>query len=325
MGKLLITRRLPAAVEARAQRDHKTVFNPADRVWPMDDLLVEAGRFEPDAVLVSPSDAVASNLIEGLPTSVKVIATFSVGYDHIDLRAAVARGITITNTPGVLTEATADVALLCLLGAARKAHEAQTCLRQGRWDSWAPAQFLGAELSGAVLGIVGMGRIGRATARRAAGFGMRIRYWTRRPVDQAVLSGEGLSSAAAIADLDTLLAMSDIVSLHVPLTDETHHIIDHRAINRMRKGAILVNTARGGLIDDQAVLVALATGQIGAVGLDVFDGEPALHQGYLSAPNAYLLPHIGSATVSTRNAMGFIALDNIDAVLAGDAPPNPVS
>jgi lactate dehydrogenase-like 2-hydroxyacid dehydrogenase len=248
---------------------------------------------------------------------VRAIATFSVGADHIDLAAARARGITVTNTPDVVTEATADIAMLCLLGAARRAFEAEALVRIGGWTGWTPTQLLGLDLNGAVLGIVGMGRIGRAVARRARGFGLQIHYHNRTRL------APDLEQGATFHDsLGSLLPHCRFLSLHCPGTPETRRMIDDRSLALLPRGAVLVNTARGALLDDEAVLAALSDRRLFAAGLDVYAGEPDLHPGYRSQRNCFLLPHLGSATVETRDAMGFRCLDNLDAIFAGRPAPD---
>lgn len=245
----------------------------------------------------------------------RAIATFSVGFEHVDVDAARARGIVVTNTPDVLTEATADIAMLCLLGAGRRAFEGEALVRTGQWTGWTPTQLLGLELDGADLGIVGMGRIGQAVARRARGFGMRIHYHARSRLPPEVEQG-----AIHYATLESLLPHVRFLSLHCPANPETHHMMNERTIGLLPRGSVLVNTARGPLLDDEAVLAALSSGQLFAAGLDVYAGEPNLHPGYMTQRNCFLLPHLGSATVETRNAMGFRCLDNLDALLLRDEP-----
>jgi lactate dehydrogenase-like 2-hydroxyacid dehydrogenase len=312
---VLVTRKLPDAVEDRLRRDHAPRLNPDDRPYPAEDLLERSAGAA--AILTCATDAWPAGLIERLPDSVRVIATFSAGYEHIDLAAASARGIAVTNTPDVLTEATADVAMLCLLGAARRAFEGESMVRAGRWRGWTPTQLLGLELNGAALGIVGMGRIGQAVARRARAFGMHVHYHARRRLTADLEQG-----AAFHPTLQALLPSCRFLSLHCPATAETARMINSDTLARLPPGAVLINTARGRLLDDEAVLAALDSGRLFAVGLDVYDGEPAVHPGYRSRRNCFLLPHLGSATVETRNAMGFRCLDNVDAVLAGRPAPD---
>ena len=310
---LLITRRLPQAVEARAARDYDARLTASDT--PIPNVLARAAGA--DAVLTCPGDAFDAALIGALPARVKVIATFSVGYDHIDVPAAHARGIAVCNTPDVLSLATAETALLLILAAARRAGEGERMIRAGRWDGWAPTQLLGVGAAGRRLGIFGMGRIGRELARLASGIGMTIHYRdvTRLPA--------ALEAGAIYHDTDArFLAVCDVLSLNAPGGGATRHWLNAARIAQLPKGAVVVNAARGTLVDDAALIAALKTGQVGFAGLDVYEGEPKMHPGYLELENVVLLPHLGSATVATRDAMGFLALDGIDAVLAGRTPSN---
>jgi lactate dehydrogenase-like 2-hydroxyacid dehydrogenase len=312
---LVVTRKLPDAVEERLRRDYVSTLNGDDRALS-DDELVERAR-EADAIITCPTDSFSRRIIERLPERMRAIATFSVGYDHIDLAAARERGITVTNTPDVLTESTADTAMLCLLGAARRAFEGEAMVRTDRWDGWAPTQLLGLELNGSRLGIVGLGRIGQALARRARAFGMEVHYH-----DPVRAPAEREQGAIYHEDLDEMLPEVRFLSLHCPMSAENRHMIDDRTLDLLPRGAVLVNTARGPLIDDEAVLRALDDGRLFAAGLDVFEGEPKLHDGYRTRRNCFLLPHLGSATIETRNAMGFRCLDNLDAIFRGDAAPD---
>lgn len=262
------------------------------------------------AIVAAPGDPFGADLVAALPRSVRLIASYSTGLDHIDLGAAAMRGIEVTSTPDVLTDATADTAMLLVLGALRGAAPAAELLRNGWWSGWKPAQVFGVDLRGRTLGIAGAGRIGVATASRAASFGMELTYWGRRR--SAGMDGLG---AAFHQTFDAFLGASDVVSLHVPSTPETRNLIDGRALSLLKPGSFLVNTGRGDLVDDEAVLAALASGRLAGVGLDVFRGEPALHCGYLSARNAFLLPHIGSSTVETREAMGASVLSSLARVI----------
>jgi lactate dehydrogenase-like 2-hydroxyacid dehydrogenase len=312
---VLVTRRLPEAVEERLRRDYAPRLNVDDRPYDADELVERSA--DARAILTCATDLWPAAVIERLPDSVRAIATFSAGHEHIDLAAARARGITVSNTPDVLTEATADLAMLCLLGAARRAFEGEALIRTGRWSGWTPTQLLGLELNGATLGIVGMGRIGQAVARRGRAFGMSIHYFSRRRLPPDFEQGARFHGTLA-----SLLPESRFVSLHCPTTPETTGMINAGTLAQLPRGAVLVNTARGALLDDAAVLAALDSGQLFAVGLDVYAGEPEVHPGYRARRNCFLLPHLGSATVETRTAMGFRCLDNLDAVLAGRAAPD---
>ena len=255
------------------------------------------------------------------PLRTRVLANFGVGYNHIDVTAARECGLVVTNTPGVLTEDTADVALALILMAARRLGEGERLLRAGRWVGWAPTQLLGTSLGGKTLGIIGFGRIGRAVARRAhLGLGMRVRYVSRSPRADA-----GDVGATPAPSLDALLAESDVVSVHAPATPETRHLIDAAALARMQPHAILVNTARGDLVDEAALVAALRSGTIAGAGLDVYEHEPRVHPDLLALENVVLLPHQGSGTEDTRRAMGERAVANLVAFFAGQEPPDRVA
>src|SRR5262249_347669 len=238
--------------------------------------------------------------IAKLPESIKVIATFSVGYEHIDVNACKKRGIVVGNTPGVLTDATADIALLLMLGAARGAANGEHVIRTNSWSIWGPTSMLGTHMTGKRLGIYGMGRIGQAVARRARAFDMTIHYHNRRR-----LPAEQEYGAIFHADAEAMLPHCDFLSINAPSSPETNGCLDAKRIAMLPDGAIVVNTARGPIVDDEALIAALKSGKLAAAGLDVYTGEPNIHPGYRSVMNAFLLPHLGSATVDTRNAMGF--------------------
>ncbi len=292
------------------------------RVWdgadaaPRDVLLEEAARCA--GLIVTLVDRVDAELLGSAP-GLRVVSTCSVGVDHIDVAAASARGIRVGYTPGVLTEATADLAFALLLAAARRIAEADRFVRAGAWQkAWEPALLLGRELSGATLGIVGLGAIGQAVARRASGFGMRALGWTR--------SGRAAPGVERAASLDALLERSDFVSVHLARTPETLGLIGAREIARMKRGAVLVNTARGGIVDEPAVCAALASGQLGGAGLDVFASEPLPPDSpLLAAPNLVLAPHIGSATRETRARMAELCVRNLVAGLRGEPLPRCVN
>lgn len=312
---VFVTRRLPDAVEARLNRDYTARINKNDRSYSQSEIIEGA---EGCAVLLcAPGDQIDATLIRDLSQSVRVITTFSVGFDHVDIEAAKEAGLVVTNTPDVLTDATADTALLLILGAARRAYEGQKILREGRWIGWRPTQLMGVQVSGKRLGIFGLGRIGQAVAKRARGFDMEIHYsdFRRLPEEQE-------ASAVFHSDPEDLLKVSDFFSVNCPLTADTHHFLNADRIELLPENAIVVNSARGPVIDDEALIAALKSGRIAAAGLDVFEGEPKLNPGYLALENAFLLPHLGSATLETRNAMGFKCLDNMDAYFAGTPLPS---
>lgn len=315
---LTVTRRLPPAIEERIARDYAARTNPDDRRYTPEEL-VAAAR-DADALLVTPQDAMDAALFVRLPETVRAVATLSVGFDHVDVAAAAARGITVTHTPDVLTDATADLTMLLLLGASRRASEGLAMVRAGSWSDPRPTELLGWQLTGKHLGIYGMGRIGRAVADRARAFGMRIHYSNRHRLPPE-LEGD----AVFHADPRDLLATSAFLTLHAPATAATARFLDAAAIALLPEGAVVVNAARGHLVDDEALVAALESGRVAAAGLDVYDGEPHVHPGYLTLPNTFLLPHLGSATVETRTRMGMMALDDLDAVLAGRAPAHPVT
>ncbi len=314
---LLVSRRLPPVVEQRAAASYSARLNANDEPYSADRLLALAAGA--DGLLVCPGNTVDAALIGRLPASVKIVATYSVGFDHIDVKAATQRGVVVTNTPEVLTDATADTAILLMLAAARRAGEGERLLRAGQWDGWKPTQLLGTHISGKRLGILGMGRIGQAVAKRARGFDMVIHYSDIRRLAPAQEQG-----AIYHADPDELLGHVDVLSLHMPGGADTARFLNAARLARLPKGAVVVNSARGTLVDDDALIAALKSGHIAAAGLDVYANEPNLHAGYHTLENVCLLPHLGSATVETRNAMGFRALDNLDAFFAGKAPPDRV-
>lgn len=311
--KLLVSRRLPDDVEARIARDYDAETNPSDRPLGADGIV--AGAEGKEALLVTVADRIDASLIARLPASIRIIASFSVGYDHIDVPAARSRGIAVTNTPDVLTDATADIALLLILGAARGAAAGVAAVREASWKNWAPTGMLGIDLKGRRLGILGMGRIGEAVASRARAFGLSIHYHNRRRVPSEREGGAVFHETA-----DDLFRASDILSINCASTPETRRIVNARTLSLLPKGAIVVNTARGDIVDDDALISALAAGHLRAIGLDVYNNEPNIDPRYRSLANAFLLPHLGSATVETRNAMGFRALDNLDDFFAGRDP-----
>lgn len=313
-----MTRKLPDAVEARLQQDYEVLLNQDDHTLSEAEILEAARRC--DGIVTSAIDRWPGDLLRRLPSRVRIMATFSVGFDHIDIAAAREKGITVTNTPDVLTDATADVAILLLLAASRRAWEGQRLIREDRWIGWRPTQLMGLGMAGRNLGIVGMGRIGAATAARARAFGLKIHYHNRSRV-----APEMEQDAVYHQTLETMLPLCHFLSLHCPATPQTRHMINRGTIEMMPRNAVVVNTARGALVDDEALIEALRTGRLLAAGLDVFDNEPALHPGYRNLDNCYLLPHMGSATVDARNAMGFRCLYNLDSFFAGNAAPDAVT
>ncbi len=311
---LVVTSRYTKEIEDRIDRDYNPRRNPNHFPFSQQQLLSAAEGA--DALLITLADRLDSGFFQNVSPTVKVIASYGVGFDHIDLEAAARRKIPVAYTPGVNHEATADIAMLLLLGASRRAHEAQELVRTGAWKPLSPDMLLGWQVGGKVLGILGMGRVGQAVARRARGFGMKIHYY-----DTSELSAEIAGDAVYHGDPSDLLRVSQFLSLHAPVTPRTHHFLNSKTIRLLPPGAIVVNTARGGLVVDDDLIAALKTGRVAAAGLDVFEGEPQLHPEYVLLKNTFLLPHIGSATIETRTAMGMLALDNIDAVLSGGSPP----
>jgi glyoxylate reductase len=308
MARCFVTRRLPGSALDRLRERHDVDVWP-ERLPPSDEELANRAA-DADGLLTLVTDRVDAGLIEHSPR-LRAISNYAVGYDNVDVDAASARGIPVGNTPDVLTDATADLAFALLLAAARKLPEALAAVRAGDWLTWEPGQYLGAAVNGATLGIVGLGRIGRAVARRASGFDMTVLHTG---------SGDGGTS------LETLLERSDFVSLHCPLTPETHHLIDASALASMRSSAILINTARGPIVDHDALRSALISGQIAGAALDVTDPEP-LPAGdpLLEAPNLIVAPHIGSATRVAREQMAELAVDNLLAGLDGRPMPHQVN
>ena len=315
---LLITRKLTVAVEARAARDYRVRLNDDDHVFSTDELLARCADI--DAVLPCHSEIFSAATVARLPASVRIIANHSVGTDHCDLAALKARGVVVTNTPDVLSDATAEIAVLLMLGAARRAVEGDRMMRAGSWNFWSPAFMVGTQITGKRLGIVGMGRVGRVMARRGRGFDMEIHYHNRSRLPADLEQG-----AIYYDNPDDLLANCDVLSLHCPTTPETTNFLNAERLARLPDGAIVVNTARGALIDEAALIAALASGKIAAAGLDVYQTEPGGNPAFAEFDNVFMLPHIGSATFDTRDAMGFRALDNLDAYFAGREPADRVA
>jgi glyoxylate reductase len=307
LARCFITRQLPGPALGRLGQTHQIDVWPEPLPPPQDQLLAHTQSIE--GLISLPTDRVDAELIAHAP-GLRVISNYAVGYDNVDLQAAAARGIPVGHTPGVLTDATADLTFALLLSAARQLPEATASVHAGEWKTWDPSAFLGVELAQATLGIIGFGRIGQAVGRRAAGFGMQVVH---------------TDSRSSVAAIDDLLTQSDFVSLHCPLTERTRQLIDAEALERMKPTAILVNTARGGIVDHLALAEALTQGQIAGAALDVTDPEPiAPDHPLLSAPHLVLTPHIGSATTAAREKMAELAVDNLLAGLAGQPLPHPV-
>jgi lactate dehydrogenase-like 2-hydroxyacid dehydrogenase len=317
-SRVIVTRRLPDAVEAELRATYGATLNPDDHQFTAVELAAALRDY--DVVLCTLTDPLTRAVFDAAkPVRARLLANFGVGFNHIDLAAARDLGLVVTNTPGVLTEDTADHTLLLMLAVARRVSEGERELRAGRWSGWRPTHMLGTRVSGKTLGIVGFGRIGQAVAARAHhGFGMRVLYHSRRRADAALEQSVG----ATMTDLVPLLRSSDFVTLHTPATAETRHLMSDESLSQMQRHAFLINTSRGDVIDEPALLTALDDGVIAGAALDVFDGEPGIRSGLLNRDNVVLVPHLGSATVESRVAMGQRALANIAAFLAGEAPPD---
>lgn len=316
--RVFIARRLPPpAVDLLAAAGYVVdVFESDDPPTRKEFLLRLEGAA---AVIAMLSDRVDAEALDRAGPQLRVVANYAVGFDNIDLEACRRRGVRVTNTPGVLTEATADLTWALILSCARRVIEGDRLVRSGRWLGWSPRQLLGLELNGATLGLLGAGRIGTAVGRRAAGFGMRILY-----TDQRANSELEQKYGGRRVELAALLEESDVVSIHIPMAPENRHLISRAELARMKPTAILINTARGPIIDEEALIEALEAGRPAAAGLDVYEHEPLLTPGLSELPNVVLLPHLGSATTATRERMSRMAAENVIAVLEGREPPNPV-
>jgi len=318
-GRVLVTRRIPPpAAEmlsgAGLTMDLIDSDDPASRSELLRRL---AGA---DALIATLTDRIDAEALDAAGGSLKVVANFAVGYDNVDVPECTRRGVRVTNTPGVLTDATADLAWALILAAARHVAAGDALVRHGDWKGWAPLQLLGLQLSGATLGILGAGRIGSAVARRSVGFGMKVIYTDQRANPELERELE-----ARRVDFNTLLAEADVLSVHIPLSAESRHLIGAPQLARMKPTAVLVNTARGPIIDEAALVDALRSGRIAAAGLDVYENEPRLTPGLSELSNVVLLPHLGSATTTTRQRMSQMTAENAIAVLSGREPPNPVN
>lgn len=316
--RILVTRRVFPEVAERLRRHFEVDDNPQDRILDAEGLAARLA--DKDGLFSMATDRIDAALVAGAP-KLRAVANCAVGYNNIDLAACSARGILVTNTPGVLNDTTADQGFALMLAAARRVAESDRWVRDGQWKGWAFDDWLGTDVHGAALGIIGMGRIGQAVARRAAGFSMRVSYHNRHRLPAEIEA----ACHASHADLDTLLRDADFVMLTLPYTPDTHHLIGAAQLARMKPGAILVNIARGGVVDDTALIDALRRGTIAGAGLDVFENEPALDGRFLERPNVVLTPHTGSATRATRMKMAMLAADNLIAALSGATPPSLVN
>jgi lactate dehydrogenase-like 2-hydroxyacid dehydrogenase len=315
---ILVTRKLPDAVEARLRRDYDVRLNPGDILYTGDEIIERAK--DVDAILPCHTEKFSAEVIARLPGRVRAIANFSVGYDHVDLRAAKARGIIVTNTPEVLSDATAELTLMLMLGAARRAGEGERLVRTGAWKDWSPGFMVGTQVTGKRLGILGFGRVGQVVARRARGFDMEIHYH-----DVRRMAPEREEGATYHPTPEELMPHCDFLTLHCVSSPETFRLLNAGRIALLPDGAIVVNASRGAVVDDDALIAALTSGKLTAAGLDVYQNEPDIHPEYRRLPNVFLMPHIGSATKETREAMGFRALDNLDAIFSGREPRDRVA
>lgn len=314
--KVILTRRWPEDVEQALSQVYDCKFNQSDEQFSQQQF--KEALQSADALLTTVTDTLEPESLAVKNRRAGIIANFGVGYSHIDVEAAKKNGIVITNTPDVLSDCTADIAMTLLLMAARRAGEGERELREGRWSGWRPTHLIGSKVSGKTLGIIGYGRIGRAMARRAhAGFGMDIKVYNRSRVDNVALAACG---AEQVTTVEELMMQSDFISLHCPGGDENKHLINVDRIAAMKESAFLINTARGEVVDDDALIEALSNGGIAGAGLDVFDNEPDFDQRYLKLDNAVLLPHLGSATKETRDGMGYRVASNLKQFFAGEEP-----
>jgi len=308
MARVLVTRQLPPGGLDPLQ-GHELLQRDGDQPLSHQELVEAAAGVE--AIVCLLTDRIDQEVLTAGP-NLRAVGNVAVGYDNVDVAAAERAGVAVCNTPGVLDETTADVAFGLILAASRRFSEAERDLRAGRWHGWSINQYLGHDVHGATLGLVGYGRIGRAVGRRGEGFGMRVLHHTRRPTGEP----------GHVASLDELLAEADVVSLHVPLSEGTRHLIGRRELALMKPTAVLVNTARGPVVDADALAEALENDRIFAAGLDVYEDEPQVPPRLLAAPRAVLLPHVGSGSLATRTAMARMAADGVRAILAGERPPN---
>ena len=304
MKRILITRKLIKSSEEYAASIFNVKLNKEDKVLTKDELISQSN--DCDGILTSLTEKLDADTISKLSGKIKIISNFAVGVGNIDLDAAKKRNIVVTNTPDVLTDATAEIAMLVLLGAARRAKEGMEWVNKKNWK-WSADFLMGKQLMGSRLGILGMGRIGRAVADRARSFGMKIHYYNRSRLDKNLEK-----DAIYHKSLESLLSVSNFFSINCPATKETKHIINSKTIKHFPDGAIISNSARGDMIDDYAMVEALKNGKIFSLGLDVYNGEPNIHPEYLTLPNVFVLPHLGSATIKTRTAMGDLAINNVD-------------
>jgi lactate dehydrogenase-like 2-hydroxyacid dehydrogenase len=315
---VLVTRKLPPKVEERLRHDYQARLNPDDRLYSKDELIAQAQGAQ--AILPCHTEHFSADVFQQLPAEVKIIANFSVGFDHVDVEAARKKGVVVTNTPDVLSDATAELTMMLMIGAARRASEGEKLVREGKWKDWSPAFMVGTQVTGKRLGILGMGRVGQVVAKRARGFDMTIHYH-----DVRRLPPEREAGAIFHETAEDLLPHCDFLSVHCNVTPATRGLMDARRFSLLPDGAIFVNAARGAIVDDEALIEALTSGKLRAAGIDAYNNEPKVDQRIVALPNTFLMPHIGSATAETRDAMGFRALDNLDAYFAGHEPHDRVA
>ena len=320
--KVLLTRRWPGEVEHHLAQRYDLTINDQDT--PMDAAALKAALASYDAVCPTVTDKLSAEVLAAAAGGrVKVLGNYGVGVSHIDLQACKRLGVVVTNTPNVLTEATAEIAILLMLMTARRAGEGERQVRDHRWDGWAPTRMIGAAVTGKTLGLVGFGRIGQATAQKAHhGFGMRVLYWSRKRAPAEV---EARTGGEHCASLDDLLERSDFVSLHCPGGAETRHLLNAARLDRMKSSAFLINTARGEVVDEAALAAALRDRVIAGAGLDVYEHEPRVPESFMDLENVVLLPHLGSATLETRVAMGMRVAENLERFFAGLEPADRVA
>ena len=318
--RIIVTRRWPEAVERHLEATYDAQLNRDDR--PMSAAELREAFTTADAVLPTVSDRITAEVMDIDPLRTRVIGNFGVGFNHIDLEAAKARGITVTNTPEVLTDCTADLTMTLLLMVARRAGEGERHLRGAEWTGWRPTHMMGTKITGKTIGLIGMGRIGKAVAARAHhGFGMKVIFYDRYPVDPKVAAALG---AEACGTVEEVIERSDFVSLHCPGGEENYHLMNEARLALMQPHAFLINSARGDVVDGAALAAALKSGGIAGAGLDVYEGEPQVNPDLLELENVVLLPHLGSASQETREAMGLRVAANLKAFFAGRTPPDKV-
>lgn len=316
--KVFLTRELPETVLQYLKENAELELNQEDRVLNREEIM--NGLQGKDAMICNLTDSIDAAIMDSQP-NLRIIANYAVGFNNIDVEAATKRGIWVTNTPGVLTEATADMAWALLMTLSRRIIEGDQLVRSEEWHGWEPMQLLGNDVFGTNIGIIGMGRIGMAMARRSRGFHMNVYYWNRTRLDEQVEKEIGL----VYCSMEELLTVCDSISLHVAYNEETHHLIGEKELRFMKKSAYIINTSRGALIDETALVQALSSKKIAGAGLDVYEHEPKLAAGLIDLPNVVLAPHLGSATLTTRTKMGIMAVNNVLALFNGLIPPNAIN